>query len=217
MALKLPALLFLTVAFNGMLNGMLASLLGAGMGFRQTVFVILLSFALFSILVGALSPVAFFVALNLPRFQAAAAGTAHSTTLALHVGLIAYAGVLAHFHLLRLLFRAAPTTKQALQTWAAWIAGNLFVGAQIAYVLRPFFGEPQLPVALLREDALASNFYLGLWGTLSQASKLDTAELAGALGPAAGLALAYLIHVLTRERAAYEALSSNHPSDERST
>ena len=56
-AVKLPMLVMLTVVTNGFLNGLLAQLLGSGFGFRQTVQAQLMSFALFALITGALSPV----------------------------------------------------------------------------------------------------------------------------------------------------------------
>src|SRR6187431_944724 len=57
-AVKLPLLIFLTLLTNGLLNGMLAQVLGSGLGFKQTVLAMLMSFACFSLITGALSPVA---------------------------------------------------------------------------------------------------------------------------------------------------------------
>src|ERR1700751_4713654 len=43
-AVKFPLLIFLTCAGNGILNGMLAQVLGSGLSFKQTTFAILMSF-----------------------------------------------------------------------------------------------------------------------------------------------------------------------------
>src|SRR2546422_2312205 len=49
-AIKFPLLIFLTCAGNGILNGMLAQLLGSGLSFKQTTFAILMSFAIAAII-----------------------------------------------------------------------------------------------------------------------------------------------------------------------
>jgi hypothetical protein len=41
----------------------------------------------------------------------------------------------------------------------AWLAANLFLGAQISWLLRPFVGAPELPVEFLRSNAFQGNFY----------------------------------------------------------
>ncbi len=55
-AIKMPLLIFATLSINAVLNGVLAALLGSGLTFRQTAMAILQSFALFSLMVGALGP-----------------------------------------------------------------------------------------------------------------------------------------------------------------
>src|SRR5450756_323916 len=59
--IKLPLVMLLTVVGNGLLNGMLAPLLGLNLSFRQSFAAVLISFAVTSIVLGALSPVAWFI------------------------------------------------------------------------------------------------------------------------------------------------------------
>ena len=44
-AVKLPLLIFATLLTNGLINGMLAQVLGSGLSFRQTLLAMLMSFA----------------------------------------------------------------------------------------------------------------------------------------------------------------------------
>ena len=70
--IKLPLVILLTTLGNGLLNGMLAPLLGLNLTFRQSLAVVLMSFDdRLSVLLGALSPVAWFVVWNTPPFTAA--------------------------------------------------------------------------------------------------------------------------------------------------
>src|SRR5437667_7981271 len=64
--IKLPLVIVLTTLGNGLLNGMLAPLLGLNIGFRQSLVLVLISFALASLILAALSPVAWFVVWNTP-------------------------------------------------------------------------------------------------------------------------------------------------------
>jgi len=40
----------------------------------------------------------------------------------------------------------------------AWLAGNLFLGSQLSWILRPFIGSPSLPVEFFRATALHEIF-----------------------------------------------------------
>lgn len=158
-AVKLPLLIFLIVAANGLLNGIFAQLLGSGFSFRQTVQTILMSFTTFALVVGALSPITFFLAVNTPRPDTAELYRWHGFTLLTHTLVIAYAGILSNRKMFRLMVAFSGNAHAARLTFFAWTGGNLFVGAQLAFVLRPFFGSPGLPVAFLRPDPLNGNFY----------------------------------------------------------
>src|SRR6266550_635285 len=54
--IKLPLVLLFTTLGNGLLNGMLAPLLGLNVTFRQSLVIVLISFAVASVILGALSP-----------------------------------------------------------------------------------------------------------------------------------------------------------------
>lgn len=157
--IKFPVLIFLTCAGNGLLNGLLGQLMGTGLSFRQTAMVILLSFTLAAIILGAAAPLAFFVLLSAPALESAQRGTGHSVILLFHVIVIAYAGVVANHRLLQLLEYLSASRRAALSTLFAWLAGNLLLGAQLSWILRPFIGTPGLPVELLRDHPLRGNFF----------------------------------------------------------
>ena len=158
-AIKMPLLIFLTCAGNVLLNGLLAQVLGSGLSFRQTSLAILMSFTIAALVLAALSPVAFFIFLNTPPLTSAARGTGHSLTLLCDVIFIAYAGVVANRCLLRLLERRCETPGAARRIFWSWLAGNLLLGAQLSWVLRPFIGTPGLAIEFLRADPLRGNFY----------------------------------------------------------
>ncbi len=157
---KMPLLIFLTCGANALLNGMLAQVLGSGLGFRQTSLAILMSFTISSVVLASLSPVAFFIYWNTPPPSASGVpGAAHSVMILGNVLFIAYAGLEANQRLLRLLKRRCPDTKIARRVFWSWLAGNLFLGAQISWILRPFIGSPLLAVQFLRDNPFHGNFY----------------------------------------------------------
>ncbi len=158
-AIKFPLLIFLTCAGNALLNGMLAQLHGSGLSFRQTSLAILTSFAITAAVLGALSPVSFFILYNTPPLNSRTAVMGHSLTLLSHVCLIACAGIIANRRLLRLLTRASGELRTARTILWSWLGGNFLLGSQLAWILRPFIGSPGLAVEFLRDDPLRGNFY----------------------------------------------------------
>ena len=165
--LKLPLVIFATLLINGMINGMLAMVLGSGIGFRQSVQFLLAGFALMSIILLSLSPITFFMALHAPDPSDAGAKQWHSVTLLTHTFLIAYAGIVSHRSLLGHLRNFATTPSHGTQTFLAWLVGNLFVGAQISWIMRPFFGTPGLQVQLLRDHPMNGSFYETVWNAIT--------------------------------------------------
>ena len=157
-AIKFPLLVFLTCGGNALLNGLLAQVLGLGISVRQSTLTILMSFALMALVLGAFSPVMLFLLYNTPPLSAHVPAS-HATLLTAHVALIAFAGVVANRRLLRLLARLAGNPASARTILFAWLAGNLLLGSQLAWVLRPFVGSPGLPVQFLRPDPLHGNFF----------------------------------------------------------
>jgi hypothetical protein len=162
-AIKFPLLIFLTCGANGVVNGMLAQVLGSGLSFKQTTFAILLSFAIASTILGAFSPITLFVWYNAPPLVSRQAGAGHSIMLLTHVLVIAFAGVVANRRLLGLLRKVSGNNRTATAVLFSWLAGNLFLGAQLAWNLRPFIGHPSLAVQFLRADPLRGNFYEAVW------------------------------------------------------
>ncbi|MEA3206993.1 MAG: hypothetical protein QOE70_50 [Chthoniobacter sp.] len=165
-AIKMPLLIFLTCSGNALLNGMLAQILGSGLSFRQSAQAILMSFTIAALILASLSPVALFILYNAPPLGSAARSTGHSITLLSDVLFIAYAGFVANRRLLRLLQHLCPTPAAARRVFWSWLAGNLFLGAQLSWILRPFIGSPGLPVQFLRDHPLRGNFYEAVFNAL---------------------------------------------------
>lgn len=164
-AIKFPLLIFLTCVGNAALNGLLAQVLGLPISFRQSFVAILMSFVLASLILAAFSPVMWFLLWNTPPLDARH-GAGHSVTLLSHVAVIAFAGVVANRRLLRLLVALSHSRATARRILFAWLAGNLLLGSQLAWALRPFVGSPGLPVQFLRPDPLRGNFFEAIAHTI---------------------------------------------------
>lgn len=166
-AIKLPLILLLTSLGNGLLNAMLAPLLGLNIAPRQTLLAVLLSFTIAAAILGAFSPVLWFLIWNLPPLTTdpRQVADAHRLLLLTETLMIAFAGIMANARLVRLLRELSGSRASAAKVLFAWLAGNLFLGSQLAWILRPFVGSPHLAVEFLRPDAFKGNFFDSLWNT----------------------------------------------------
>ena len=160
-ALKLPLVILLTTFGNALLNGMLAPLLGMNIGLRQSLMAVLLSFAIASIILGAFMPVVLFIVWNTTSsgVQSGTALAAYSFMQLTHVALISFAGTVGNVRLTPLLRLLGGDARVARRVLFAWLAGNLFLGSQICWVLRPFIGRPDMPVEFLGAHPFEGSLY----------------------------------------------------------
>jgi len=159
-AVKFPMIILLTTVGNSLLNAMLAPLLGLNLSLRQSFMAILMSFAIASAILGSFSPLVAFMVWNVPPMGVGPPAQQAYTVIQLtHVGVIAFAGLTANLRLAQLLRHFSGHTGVARRVLFAWLAGNLFLGSQLSWILRPFIGSPGLPVEFLRSNALHGNFY----------------------------------------------------------
>ncbi len=160
-AMKFPIVILVTALGNALLNAMLAPLLGVNLGLRQSILMVLMSFAIASAVLGGLAPLLAFVVSNTPPFdiELGAALLAYRFTQLMVVAGIVYSGVVANVRLLPLLEVHAVSRRAARCVLLAWLAGNLFLGSQICWVLRPFIGRPQDAVAFLGREPYRGNFF----------------------------------------------------------
>lgn len=166
-AIKFPLVVIATLCVNAVLNAMLAMVLDSGISTRQSLQFLFTAFAICALILGSLSPITIGMALQGPATSGMEAKSFHSATLLTHVFMISYAGIVSHSMLLGALKKYAASSKSALKTFAAWLAGNLFVGAQIGWISRPFFGSPGSEIEFLREDKFASSFYESIYNSIS--------------------------------------------------
>jgi len=156
-AIKFPLLLLLTASGTALINGMLAQLLNAPMSFRQSLLAVLMSFALLAVLLAAFTPLIFFLLWQLPAMASSNQADAHRIFLLANVVIIAFSGTLANLQLYHLLRQISDAT--AGKILSVWLGMNLFLGAQLSWNLRPFFGTPSLSVSFLRDNPFNGSFY----------------------------------------------------------
>ena len=168
-AIKFPLIILLTVAGNALINGMLAPLLGLNIPFRQSFSAILMSFTIAAAILGAFSPVMAFMIWNAPPMSPqAASGATYSFIKLANVAVIAFAGATGNVRLFQTLAWLGGSKVVAFRVLLAWLAGNLFLGSQLSWILRPFIGSPNLPVEFFRATALRGNFYENVFHSLMQ-------------------------------------------------
>jgi len=160
-AVKFPMLIFATVLGNAVLNGMLAQVLGVPLTFRESFGAILMSFVIAALMLAAFAPVSLLLA-----WSASATDCGYSVVLLTHVAAIAYASVAANARLWRWLYRRCENRRQAGWVLTAWLVGNLLVGTQVSWVIRPFIGNPRQDITFLREHPFQGNFFEAVSGRI---------------------------------------------------
>jgi hypothetical protein len=179
-AVKMPLLFFATVLATASINTMIAQLLGAGLSMRAVCRAFVLSMAIAAAILGALSPVALFFALQMPPpdpafvglSPAAAAGTpcmrAYWALLLGHVTVIGAAGLVGNVRLYHYLRFLTGTRRAAVRLVAIWTITTGFVGCQLSWAFSPFLCKPtQLP-HVVAQEYFQENFYERVWRAMKE-------------------------------------------------
>src|SRR5688572_21239143 len=166
--IKLPLAILLTTLGNAVLNGLLAPLFGLNLRFHQSLQAVLMSGTIACAILGAFSPLLCFMIWNTPANVSTATSSAYNVVLVMEVLIIAFAGIAANVRLLQLLQHYSASRVSALKVLFGWLAGNLFLGSQLCWIMRPFIGSPGLPVQFFRADAFRGNFYEAVWYSLGR-------------------------------------------------
>ena len=167
-AVKFPLLILCVMLVNGLINGLLAIVIGSDISMRQSMSFLMMGFAVTALILGGLSPLLFYISLNAPLPIAGMMEQAqhwHSMHLLMHTMIVAYAGITAHRVLLKQVRSYASSRRLGTITFIAWLMTNLFVGAQLSWVMRPFFGSPGLEVQFLRSEPFRGTFYEAVWNS----------------------------------------------------
>jgi len=159
--IKLPLAILLTTMGNGLINGMLAPLLGLNVTLRQSLVLVLSGFAVTALILGGLSPVALFLVWNTPPLN----GTTQLSSpeygfLQLMLALfVAAAGVMGCARLWPLLREWSGSARVGGRVLCAWLATNLFLGSQVCWVLRPYIWDPTGPVRFIGREYFRGSLF----------------------------------------------------------
>lgn len=152
-ALKIPMLLLISLFVSLPTYYVLSGILGGELSLRQLTTLFMVSFAVMSTLLVAFMPVTLFFTLTTPERTF----TTYAFTILLNVGFFALSGLTAVSYLLKGFSRIHDENR----SWVlSFIIGSLvliFVGTQLAWVLRPYFHFSDQFIA-----PPSGNFYIAL-------------------------------------------------------
>jgi hypothetical protein len=161
-AIKLPALYLLTLIICLPALYFFEVLLGANCSFGQYLALLLASMSMISVMLFGFAPITLFFRLSVNDYQ---------FFKLLNVGIFALTGLIGvSFFYRGMLFlnnQDSSKTKGRTDIVQAWLVLYGFVGSQMGWTLRPFFGDAEQPFQLFRK--LESNFYLHIWQIIAEA------------------------------------------------
>lgn len=156
-AVKVPALLLLTFALGLPSFFVVHALLGLAGDFPEAVRALLRTQAALTVVLASLAPVTAVWYASVPAGEAGYEGAK-----LFNAGMFGVAS-LAGQAVLRRAYRPL-IERDARHRWllGLWLGIYAFVGVQMAWLLRPFIGDPDLPTRFFRPDAWG-NAYEALW------------------------------------------------------
>ena len=161
-ALKVPTLYLLSVAVCYPVLYIVVVLMGSRLSFTQTLGLILLALTLNAVLLASCAPIILFFVFT---------GASYDFIKLLHVAIFAFSGCWAMLALWQGLQAMCEHSdlypKRAVRILQVWVLVFGFVGTQMAWSLRPFVGNPDLPFQWLRPQQ-SGNFYEGVWKSIAQ-------------------------------------------------
>jgi len=155
-AAKVPALFLLTLLVTFPSLYVLAALARSSLRFRQTLHLLLRALAVSLLLLASFGPITAFFTLSTKSYP---------FIVLLNVLMLSVSGAAGIVFLRRMvngLFSGESwrDTARSDRILKIWIYIYAVVGAQMAWILRPFIGSPGLPFALFRDRE--SNFFRGV-------------------------------------------------------
>jgi len=177
-AVKMPVLFFLTAGASGLINTMLAQLLGARLTLKQVCTAMLVGMGIATAIMGSLSPVALFIIAQMPGPDPAAVGRSWGDPvvmesmamfwriLLMHVSLIGAACVIGNLRLYQLLKRLTGDARLSVRVLATWLCISGFVGCELSWLLSPFLCKPNFPAHFITRTYFQGNFYEQIWRAL---------------------------------------------------
>ncbi len=158
-AVKLPILFLITLVICLPTLYFFNLLFGSRLSLSQTLALILTAIAVTAVLTLSFAPIALFFWLTAPHYQFFKLLNVAILTLT------GFSGLSFLWQGMRHVESGGGTRLRSLALWA-WIVVYGFVGTQMAWTLRPFFGAPGLPFEIFRD--LGGNFYVNVLQSMGE-------------------------------------------------
>jgi hypothetical protein len=156
-AFKVPLWMLVTGGLSLPLFGVLYTLWGLQEDFRVVLRALLITQACFAMLLSALAPLTLFCYASLPLTTAS-----YSGAVLFNVLIFGVASIGAQYRLKRQMKTLIENDWRHQKLLRAWLFIFSFIGVQMAWILRPFIGDPEGGVTFFREGAMG-NAYIALW------------------------------------------------------
>ncbi|MCB0153158.1 MAG: actin-binding WH2 domain-containing protein [Anaerolineae bacterium] len=156
-ALKLPLLFLATLLICAPVLYLINALFGAGQSLTQSLALVLTAITVTALLLLSFMPVTIFFITVTDHYQ---------FFKLLNVGLFLIAGGGGAIFLKQGMAAAGQPQQSARLIFYLWLAVYIFVGCQMAWTLRPFFGYPGTPFELIRQ--FGGNFYSDVFRSVSE-------------------------------------------------
>jgi len=154
--IKVPSLLFLALFICFPAFYVIQYMLGSKMTILQMVNTILSGFVVFSTIMASFAPIVIFFMIT---------GNNYSFLKLLHVGIFIFSGVFGMRTIIEALKYSCEKKnvypKIGINIFKFWVVIFAFVGVQLAWNLRPFVGDRNLPLEVFR--AKEGNFYFAVF------------------------------------------------------
>ncbi|MDJ0573773.1 MAG: actin-binding WH2 domain-containing protein [Xenococcaceae cyanobacterium MO_234.B1] len=152
-AFKLPALYLLTLIICLPTLYFLDIIFGSKRTFSQYLALLMASMAVISVMLFGFAPVTIFFRLSINDFR---------FFQLLNLLILSLTGLIGinffYRSMMSLMAQEAESSQNRAKLIKGWLFLYGFVGSQLGWTLRPFFGSPGLPFSLFRE--MESNFYV---------------------------------------------------------
>ena len=162
-AVKVPLLFLFSVVVSFPALFVISSLIGSKLELAKSLAIILFALSINAILLASFATIAIFFAIT---------GSSYHFMKLLHVAIFAFSGIWGMAMLWKGLAMMCVKSNlyptAGLTVMLIWIFVYAFVGAQMAWTLRPFIGDPSLPFELLRKRKPGINFYSTILGSLAE-------------------------------------------------
>lgn len=161
-AVKLPVMFLATLFICAPTLYFFNVLFGSNQSISQNVALILTAITVTAVLLISFAPITLFFLLTTSQYQ---------FFKLLNVGIFSVSGLMGVYFLaqgMRIVSQESVAGSAGSRQWVLrlWMFLYAFVGSQLAWTIRPFFGAPELPFELFRQ--LGGNFYTNIFASFGE-------------------------------------------------